>query len=153
MFFNTMNDNANRQSAQEVWTGQCRSHCGEDFRRRKAVFRQMFAKRFGSSPSVSIEEREDTFLLCLYAAGLDKDRFRLSVQDNVLTISYEPDRQDAGKKFIYQEHSMDAFERSFQLNGQVSAEQISAAYVDGVLAINLPKSQEAQQSGQEIKIN
>ncbi|WP_447640933.1 MULTISPECIES: Hsp20/alpha crystallin family protein [Chitinophagaceae] len=151
MFFNAMNNDRNRQ--QGFCRPQFKGRCGEGFWGNKDTFRQMFAHKFGTSPSANIEEREDAFLLCLYAAGLDKDRFRLSVQDSVLTISYEADKASSEKKFLYQENNLESFERSFQLNGQVLTDQISAAYVDGVLVINLPKTAEAQQPGQEIKIN
>lgn len=151
MFFNAMHNDRNRQQ------GSCRpqfkGRCGEGLWSNKDAFRHMFANKFGTSPSANIEEREDAFLLCLYAPGLEKNKFKLSVQDNVLTISYEADKSISEKKFIYQENSLDSFERSFQLNGQVLTDQISAAYIDGVLAVNLPKTAEAQQPGQEIKIN
>ncbi|MFT4203679.1 MAG: Hsp20/alpha crystallin family protein [Chitinophagaceae bacterium] len=151
MFFNTMNDN--RQQGNGFGRPHYKDRCSAGFWGGKENFRQLFANRFGALPSVNIEEREDSFLLCLYAAGLDKDRFKLSVQDNVLTISYEADNAISDRKFIYQENSIGTFERSFQLNGQVLTEQISAAYLDGVLVVNLPKTPEAQQPGQEIRIN
>ncbi len=153
MFFNTMNSDGNRQQGRGFGRPQFRGKCGEGFWGNKENFRQMFANKFGTSPSVNIEEREGAFLLCVYAAGLEKDKFKLSVQDNVLTVSHETDKQSTERKFIYQENNLYAFERSFQLNGQVVTEQISATYIDGVLVVNLPKSEAAQQSGQEIKIN
>jgi len=151
MFFNTMNNDRNRQHG--FCRPQFKGKCGEGFWGNKDHFRQMFANKFGGSPSVNIEEREDAFLLCVYAAGLSKENFKLSVQDNVLTVSYETGKSISEKRFIYQENELNTFERSFQLNGQVLTEQISAAYIDGVLVVNLPKNQDAQYAGQEIKIN
>ena len=153
MFFNTMNNDRGRQPGHGFGRGHFKGKCGDDFFGNKENWRQAFASRFGNSPSVNIEEREESFLVCLYAAGLSKDSFKLSVQDNILTISYESSKEISDKEFLYQENDLRSFERSFQLNGQVLTEQISAAYVDGVLAINLPKDPIAQQSGQEIKIN
>ncbi|PZP51559.1 MAG: heat-shock protein Hsp20 [Pseudopedobacter saltans] len=153
MFFNTVNNDRNRQHGHGFGRGSFKGRCGEGFFGNKENWKQMFANRFGNTPSVNIEEREDSFLVCLYAAGLSKDSFKLSVQDNVLTISYEASKDTSERKFLYQENDLSSFERSFQLNGQVLTDQISAAYVDGVLAISLPKDPEAQQAGQEIKIN
>lgn len=153
MFFNTTNNDRNRQHGHGFGRGQFKSKCGEGFSGNKENWWQAFASRFGSSPTVNIEEREDAFLVCLYAAGLSKESFKLSVQDKILTISYEASKEISEKKFLYQENDLSSFERSFQLNGQVLTDQISAAYVDGVLAINLPKDPTAQQNGQEIKIN
>ena len=150
MFFNA---NRNHNNHCDCNQSSFRGKCGEGFFSKRENFKQMIAQRFGSSPSVNIEEREDAFLVCLYAAGLSKDKFKLSIQDAVLTISYEAENQDADRKFIYQENNLQSFERSFQLNAGILTEQISAAYIDGVLVINLPKDPEAKQAGQEIKIN
>lgn len=150
MFFNTNNDR-NRQHG--FGRPQYNSKCGDGFWGKKEALREMFRNHFTGAPAANIEEREDAYLLCIYAAGLEKTRFKLSVHDNILTVSYEADKSITEKKYIYQENNQVSFKRSFQLNGQVLTEQISAAYVDGVLAINLPKNPEAQQEGQEISVH
>lgn len=113
----------------------------EGFRRRKAGHK-----------SVNIEEKEHDYLLSLYAAGLKKESFALSVSDDVLTISYQPQTEATSGNFIHEEYQPVAFKRSFLLNGKVLTDRITASYTDGVLTVALPKNPETQQPSQEIKV-
>lgn len=151
MFYNTFNSDkqsfANTQNGQEFFKGKC-GH----FRNKREMFRRAFATQFGNTPAINIEESEDAYTLYLYAAGRNKDGFTLSIKDQVLTIVYKSEKSSE-KKFIYQEAQVDNFERSFQINDPVLTDQISAAYVDGVLTVQLPKDPEAKANAQNIHIN
>ncbi|MCB9046861.1 MAG: Hsp20/alpha crystallin family protein [Chitinophagales bacterium] len=102
--------------------------------------------------AVNIEETEDAYMLSLYAAGLKKEQFNISIDEEVLTIGYQPKNDEGKKEFIYEEYQPTAFERSFRLNGKVLTDKISATYTDGVLTVTLPKDPEAQEAVQEIKV-
>ena len=118
---------------------------------RGAPWGERMRRRMSGRPSVNITETDEHYLLSLYAAGLTKDSFSISVREDVLTISYEPKTEDSGaERYIHEEHRTAPFKRSFLLNGRVQPEEISASYTDGVLRVTLPKSPEARQPAQEI---
>ncbi len=114
-------------------------------------------------PPVNIEETGTDYVLSLYAAGLVKEKVKLTVKDDVLTISYaaapEPDGTDspASKtamtgRVTHQEFSSRSFERSFQLNKKVLVESISATYTDGILRVTLPKNPATNVPAQTIMV-
>ncbi len=134
--------------------GNFRSHFGEAFAGgfRGAPWGEGLRKRMAGHKSVNISETADHYRLSLYAAGLKKELFSISVSDDVLTIQYQPQAEEASGTFLHEEYQPVAFKRSFQLNGKVLTENITAAYTDGVLHVTLPKNPEAHQPSQEIKV-
>ncbi len=133
--------------------------CRENFRSRLG---EAFAGGFRGGPwansmrksaPVNIIEEADRFVLSLYAAGLKKEQFGITVDEDILTVSYQPGQEQKQENVIYEEHQPSHFSRSFQLNGKVLTQEISAEYTDGVLRVALPKNPETQYRAQEIKIN
>lgn len=121
---------------------------------------QAFGRHGGGfqQPPVNIEETETSYVISLFAAGLIKENVKLSVKDDVLTISYQgsdpaenPDSVNAGN-YTYQEHSNRSFERQFRLNDKVLTERISASYTDGILTVMLPKNPETNKPAQTISV-
>ncbi|WP_018627410.1 Hsp20/alpha crystallin family protein [Niabella aurantiaca] len=100
----------------------------------------------------NIEEAASAFIISLYAAGLQKEHFKISVNEDVLTVAYTVPDSAAPGNFIYQEYRPASFERSFQLSNKVLTNEISASYTDGVLKITLQKNPETNKPGQEIKV-
>ncbi|QES90676.1 Hsp20/alpha crystallin family protein [Rhizosphaericola mali] len=151
MFSNSFN--ANRQSFSNTLneTDFYKSKCGGHFRNKRDMFRRAVATQFGQQPAINIEENDEAFTLYLYAAGRKKEGFSLALKDQILTINYNSEKSNE-RRFIYQEVQVDHFERSFQINESVLTEQISAAYIDGVLIIQLPKDPNAVVNTQNIDI-
>ena len=110
-------------------------------------------KKIAAFKPANITEEDERFILSLYAAGLKKEQFEISVNDDILTISYRPQQEEKEESFIYREFRSTHFSRSFQLNGKVLPQEISAEYTDGVLRVVLPKDPENQHRAQQIKIS
>lgn len=117
----------------------------------KAPWGKGFGAPFGNRKSANIQENESDFKISLYAAGLIKSNFKISVSNDVLTIAYTAE-QSPENKYSYQEYEPISFERSFQLKGKVLTESLSAAYTDGVLVVTLPKNPETNKPAQEINV-
>lgn len=119
-----------------------------------------FSRHGGGShhAPVNIEENETNYIISLFAAGLIKENVKLSVKDDVLTISYqgtesaENGEQATSGNYTYQEYSNRSFERSFRLNGKVLIESISASYDVGILNVVLPKNPETNKPAQTITV-
>ncbi len=108
---------------------------------------------------VNIETTDSSFILTLFAAGLVKENISLGVQNDVLTVSYKgPSAAAAGEaeaeaaRFTRREFHNESFERTFQLNGKVLVEGISARYADGILTVTLPKNPATNQPAQAIAV-
>ncbi|MBD2757821.1 Hsp20/alpha crystallin family protein [Spirosoma validum] len=92
-------------------------------------------------PAVNVKETETAFHLELAAPGLKKEDLKVNVANNMLTISYKSEEksEETTGKFTRQEFGFASFERSFKLPKTVNADEIKAAYADGILTIELPK--------------
>jgi HSP20 family protein len=105
---------------------------------------------------VNIEETDNEYVISLYAAALIKEKVKLTVKDDVLTISYQGTDPSAESEnngnYTYQEYSNRSFERSFRLNDKVITDSISASYTDGVLKVILPKNPETNKPAQTISV-
>ncbi|MCX6216284.1 Hsp20/alpha crystallin family protein [Spirosoma sp.] len=152
----------NRQAYQSEHKGGCgqmgRGGFGGKWGRGK--FGGFWARQAGSffQPPVNIQETDAEYIISLFAAGLAKENVKLSVKDDVLTISYEGDDASATNEsgttgnYTYQEHGNRPFERSFQLNDKVITENISASYADGILKVILPKNPATNKPAQTISV-
>lgn len=113
-----------------------------------------FDERFGHVP-VNILENEKSYEIHVVAPGIKKEEFKLNVEKNVLTISYEhkeENKEQQTGKWLRTEHRTRSFKRSFTLNEKVDSAKITAQYNDGVLNISLPKKENVEQAAQSIVV-
>lgn len=107
----------------------------------------------GDLKPANIEETASAFIISLYAAGLQKEYFKISVSEDVLTIGYTVPENEGSGHFIYQEYRPASFERSFQLSNKVLTNEVSASYANGVLSVTLRKNPETNKPGEEIVVS
>jgi HSP20 family protein len=115
-----------------------------------------FGGRHGHAafPPVNISETADAYELELSAPGRSKEDFKVSVDNDLLTISYEKkeESQREDVKSVRREFSFQSFKRSFNLDNSIDATNIHAKYENGVLKLNLPKKAEVKEATKEITI-
>jgi len=125
------------------------------------VTRDFFTPSFNntgvSTPAVNIIETNDDFRLEMVAPGMKKENFKVELQNDVLTISYEHDDNREGErrgwKYTTREYNYQSFARSFSLPETVEIEKIHARYEDGILTLILPKQDNAKgQPLRQIKV-
>lgn len=94
-------------------------------------------------PKVDIIENEKAFELHVVVPGMNKEDFKIDLNDNFLTVSGE--RKSTREKKEHNFHSIESqygtFSRSFSLPENVDAAKISASYVNGILEITIPKDE------------
>lgn len=125
------------------------------------IFGQPIARLFGSdgfldhAPRVNITESNDDFRVEMQAPGFDKKDLKVEMVDDVLTIRGEH-TEEAGPsekvRWTRREFSRSGFERSFTLPKGVQADRIKAEYVNGVLQLTIPKSEDAKPRMRTISI-
>lgn len=106
------------------------------------------------TPSVNIAETDKQYRLEVAAPGMSKDDFKISLEENVLTISSEKEEKNEQKedKWVRREFKYNSFKRTFILPELAEKEQISATYNDGVLHLNVPKKEQAEKQTRNIKV-
>jgi len=105
-------------------------------------------------PGVNIHETADSYEMEVAAPGMNKNDFKVELQDNRLVISAERKTENEKKQsgnYLRREFSYHSFVRSFTLaEKQVEREKISARYTDGILHITVPKTQEAKTKASRV---
>ncbi len=92
-------------------------------------------------PAVNIKETKNEFNIEFAAPGFTKKDFKIDLDDNVLTISAEKEKEknEENENFTRKEFSYNSFLRSFTLPKTVHGEKIDAKYTDGILKLGIPK--------------
>lgn len=105
-------------------------------------------------PKVDILENENSYELHFAAPGMNKDDFKIELNDNFLTVSGErkftSEKKD--KNFHSVETQYGSFSRSFNLPENVDAARVNAKYNNGILELTIPKD-EKKALKQTIKVS
>lgn len=103
---------------------------------------------------VNIRETNNSYELEVMAPGVKKEGFNVSMDNNMLTISFEhhENKEENRDDYLHREYAMQSFARSFNLDDTVDADKVSAQYRDGVLHVSLPKKEGAQRITKNIEI-
>ncbi len=119
----------------------------------------MFKSDFNNSNQkdfipVNVKETDKGFQLDVIAPGFNKEDFKISLDETLLTISAEHKMEESKEteKQIKKEYNFCSFKRSFTIDEKIDATKIEASYVNGVLTLNLPKKEVVKVSAKEIEI-
>jgi len=95
-------------------------------------------------PQHNVKSTGESYIIELSAPGLEKDQFDISIEDNTLTIKV--DRKKSTEQidilsptYLKKEFSFEKFTRRFQLDINISRDNMIATYVNGILSITLAK--------------
>ncbi len=122
------------------------------------VFNDKVSPFFSSmiTPSFKVDISEDDKAIYVSAdmPGIVKEDVKVSMEDDVLCISAERKQEEEEKKKGYHriERTWGSMSRSFTVGDNVDAENIDAAYDNGVLKITLPKKEPEPKKGKEIEV-
>lgn len=121
-------------------------------------FNESLSRAGGSAysfvPRVDILEREAAYEIHVAVPGMNKEDFKLDLNDNYLTVSGERKftKEQNEKNFHAIETQYGTFSRSFALPENVDAAKINARYNNGILEITIPKD-EKKSLKTTIKVN
>mgnify|MGYP000908498462 CR=1 FL=1 len=106
-----------------------------------------FSETNTTLPSVNIKEDGNGYEVEVAAPGLNKEDFKIEINDNVLSISSEKkvtNETKEGQRFTRREFSYQSFCRTFTLPNTIETDKIDAKYESGILRISIPKKEEAK---------
>jgi len=108
-----------------------------------------------SSVRVDLENKDDEFVLTAELPGFEKDDIDVRVTDRTLRLeaehAEETEEEEEGE-YVKRERHRASVARLISLPERVDADEISAAFNDGVLTVRLPKSEPMTQ-GKQIEIS
>lgn len=100
-------------------------------------------------PAVNIKETAGAFEVEMAAPGMNKEDFKIELDNSLLTITSEKNSSNEEKgseNYSRKEFSYQSFQRTFELPREVvDSENINAKYENGVLHLLIPKREEVKQ--------
>ena len=111
---------------------------------------------WNKSVPVNIRETDKNYELSVVAPGLKKEDFKLEVNGDMLTVSFEHKEENSNENenqgWLRKEYRQQSFMRSFNLTDTIDANKITAKYDNGILHLTLPKKEGAQRISRSIEI-
>ena len=106
------------------------------------------------APLVDITEDEKEYLIKAELPEVKKEEVKVSVQNDVLSISGERkyEKEEKNKKYHRVERAYGSFARTFTIPEDADADQVSGEFKDGVLTVHLPKSEKTKPKSIEVKV-
>jgi HSP20 family protein len=111
-----------------------------------------------TAPAVNVREDEKAYTMELAAPGIKKEYCRVGInEDGNLTIAIENkmEHKEGNKKHHYlrREFSYSNYEQSYTLPDDVVKDQISAKVEDGILTVNMPKTEPKEKVTKAIEVS
>jgi HSP20 family protein len=106
------------------------------------------------TPRVNIAETDKAFEIKAEIPEVNKEDVKVTVHNGVLTVQGERklEKEEKGKKFHRIERFYGSFTRSFTLPDNVDETKISASFKDGVLNLQIKKTEEEKPKSIEVKV-
>ena len=107
-----------------------------------------------SQPQINIKESDKAYELEVAAPGLKKEDFKVTLDNDHLTISAEMSTENVeeGAEYKRREFNYSSFSRSYYLPDAIDSENIKAKYDNGILSIEVPKVEVKEPEGKTIEI-
>ncbi len=106
------------------------------------------------APRVDISETDKEFAIKAEIPDVKKEDVKVTVDNGVLTIQGErkQEKEENGKKFHRVERFYGSFARSFTLPDNVDETKIKATFKDGMLNLQIEKTEEVKPKSIEVKV-
>jgi len=98
-------------------------------------------------PTLDVVERDDAIEVRAELPGMKAEDIDIGVQGNTLTLSGEKKEEQErreGENYYHVERRYGMFRRELTLPAGVDATKVDASYKDGILTIQLPKTEQAK---------
>lgn len=109
-------------------------------------------RAFEHLPNVEVKENGTTYTVNVELPGLDEKDVKVTVEDDLLSITGEKKVERTDDKTHFSERSYGSFTRSFNLPADADRNAITAKFAKGVLTLEIAKSAEAPAEGKRIEV-
>lgn len=96
--------------------------------------------------AMDVAETENEYIVKASIPGIDPDDLEITFDQNTLSIKgeYKEEEDVQEERYLLRERRYGDFCRSISLPSSVNPDSIEAVYADGVLALNIAKSEDAK---------
>ena len=120
----------------------------DDFKDIFDVFDPMKPRISAMGPRTNMEALDSKHVITLATPGVSREDIKVDIENNRLTISFDQENSE-NSNYRFQ----NSFEKSWSLGDNVDLDSIKADYSDGVLIVEVPKTEKATPSARRIEIN
>lgn len=101
-----------------------------------------------------VKEKKDKYVVEVDLPGFEKENINLSLNDGYLEISAKMEKEEHGdeEKYVHRERFFGECSRSFYVGDNITEEDISAEFKNGILKIDIPKKDEEEQTKETKQI-
>ena len=95
-----------------------------------------------AAPRIDIEDNGNSFVVTADLPGVNKKDIDISIDDGVLTLKASSNSESTDKKdgkIIRRERHRGEFLRRMSIGKDISPNDVTANFTDGVLSLNIPK--------------
>ncbi len=105
-------------------------------------------------PEMDLYETEEAIVAEVSAPGMGPEDLSVTVENNLLTVKgeKEEEKEDDEKGYYRREIRKGSFERCVRLPRGIDEEGVEATYEDGILKIQVPKTEKIEKTGKKVKI-
>lgn len=106
------------------------------------------------TPAFDVSETENEIKVRAELPGLDPENIDVNLTGNLLTVRGEKkeESEEKGENTHRVERKFGAFSRSFRLPAEVDTEKVDASYKNGVLSLNIPKTETAKKKNIKVEV-
>jgi HSP20 family protein len=107
-------------------------------------------------PRIDMEETDDSYRIHAEMPGIDEKDIEVTVSGNILSIRGErrvEKTEETQGQAICRECQYGTYERSIPLPMEVDVDKIDASYRNGVLHVEMPKSEQAKKKVKKIQLH
>ncbi len=102
-------------------------------------------------PAVDIYETDNNYLILMDMPGVDKDAIEIVAEGDSLRVYAKALEVDKEWKIVSEEFKISDYRREFSIGNRVNKDNIKAKYENGILRIELEKSEMAKPRKIEVK--
>lgn len=106
------------------------------------------------APAVDISETDQAYHIRADLPDVKKEDVKLTLEDGTLTLRGERRHieEKKGERYHRMERSYGTFVRSFSLPQAIDENKVDAKFENGILEIEVPKTQKPEHKGREVQI-
>ncbi len=125
------------------------------FNERLTPFISSMGSMMAPTFKVDISEDEKAIYFSADIPGVKKEDVKVSIEDDVISISAERTQEEEEKKKNYHrvERSWGSLSRSFTIGDNVDSDNITANYDNGVLKVVVPKKEPEAKKSKEVPVS
>ncbi len=109
-------------------------------------------RAFEHMPSVEVKENGKNYSVTCELPGLDEKDVKVTVEDDVLSITGEKKVEHTDDKTHYSERSYGSFTRAFTLPADADHDKLTAKFAKGVLTVEIPKTAAPSPSVKQVEV-